>query len=754
MIKAPRLRAHYRVVPIAGEGALLLSESKDTLLRGARFEKVSSLIDGRRTSDEIVKALSGELEAAVVWHTLLQLEKSGYIEESKSDDTKEADAFWLSSGIDPADARERLQSASVRVFADRDIWGDRLKKTLVSFGIDASSYLLNKDAIFADTLSNLDVVLTDDYLSSILLDFDDAARAAHRNWLLVRPIGVEIWVGPFFESGSKLCIRCLRHRLLKRRPTLEMAQNLDSECGAALALGSLPATIEAACLLAATQIARLFVEGRSSAAENLVAFDLINLSSHRHRVCTYHACPTCGERQANGALPVGLKSRKLAFEVDGGFRSVLPDATLRDRKHLVSSLTGIVGTLKPDANTEGLGSVYNADDIMDGEADTLRQLSFRFLFCSAGKGMTDTQARASALGEVLERYSGQLHGTETRRPGTFNELGDEAIHPNAVANYSNRQYEMRAAWNERYGPFHFVPKPFNPDARMEWTPVWSITEERHKLLPTESLYFGRAPVLADEVSGGYFPGCPNGCASGNNLEEAVLQGTLELIERDAVSIWWYNRLRRPSVDIGSFDDPWISGLAKRYGALDRELVVLDLTSDMEIPVFAAVSHRNSGSMDRIVLGFGCHLDARIALQRSLTELAQMLAVDLGGNERAIRELGNGWLENASRSSETYLVPDSDASPRSRDDFHSRGFTDLLDCIDFCRERIEFAGMEMLVLDQTRSDVNMPTVRVIAPGLRHIRARFAPGRLYDIPVKLGWRDSPLSEQEMNPKFFFW
>jgi ribosomal protein S12 methylthiotransferase accessory factor len=36
-----------------------------------------------------------------------------------------------------------------------------------------------------------------------------------------------------------------------------------------------------------------------------------------------------------------------------------------------------------------------------------------------------------------------------------------------------------------------------------------------------------------------------------------------------------------------------------------------------------------------------------------------------------------------------------------------------------------------------------------PGLRHFWARFAPGRLYDIPVQMGWMEKPLPEEELNP-----
>jgi ribosomal protein S12 methylthiotransferase accessory factor len=43
---------------------------------------------------------------------------------------------------------------------------------------------------------------------------------------------------------------------------------------------------------------------------------------------------------------------------------------------------------------------------------------------------------------------------------------------------------------------------------------------------------------------------------------------------------------------------------------------------------------------------------------------------------------------------------------------------------------------------------MPVVKVIVPGLRHFWARFAPGRLYDVPVKLGWLPNPHPEQALN------
>jgi ribosomal protein S12 methylthiotransferase accessory factor len=58
-------------------------------------------------------------------------------------------------------------------------------------------------------------------------------------------------------------------------------------------------------------------------------------------------------------------------------------------------------------------------------------------------------------------------------------------------------------------------------------------------------------------------------------------------------------------------------------------------------------------------------------------------------------------------------------------------------------------MELLVLDQTRPDIGLPVVKVIVPGLRHFWPRLAPGRLYDVPVAMGWLSEPLRERDLCP-----
>ncbi len=58
-------------------------------------------------------------------------------------------------------------------------------------------------------------------------------------------------------------------------------------------------------------------------------------------------------------------------------------------------------------------------------------------------------------------------------------------------------------------------------------------------------------------------------------------------------------------------------------------------------------------------------------------------------------------------------------------------------------------MAAYAVDLTRPELGVPVARVFVPGLRHHGPRFAPGRLYDMPVRLGWQPAPVVEEEFNP-----
>jgi len=295
-----------------------------------------------------------------------------------------------------------------------------------------------------------------------------------------------------------------------------------------------------------------------------------------------------------------------------------------------------------------------------------------------------------------------------------------------------------------------MPAPFDRSTKIEWSPVWSLRDERFKYLPTSLLYF-----FYRGLAGYHFHADSNGCAAGNTREEAIVQGFLELVERDAYAIWWYNRLQRAEVDLGQFDDPYIRDLKTQLAETGRRLWLLDVTSDLGIPTFVTVAHWMENEQEFIDFGSGAHFDARIAALRAMTELSQFLSIGLMGrrnqnpsSRESHQETNHDGSPPFRLQDHPYLTPRG--TPVVRADFNSKfGHLDKRDQVTACVGLAKRAGLDFLVLDQTRPDIEVPVVRVIVPGLRHFYRRFAPGRLYDVPVKLGLRDRPLPEHELNP-----
>jgi oxazoline/thiazoline synthase len=291
---------------------------------------------------------------------------------------------------------------------------------------------------------------------------------------------------------------------------------------------------------------------------------------------------------------------------------------------------------------------------------------------------------------------------------------------------------------------NWIPQRFDPSRSIEWTPVWSLTEGCQKYLPTAYCYLWY-PLPADHE---FCRADSNGNAAGNTLEEAIYQGFLELVERDCAGLWWYNGLRRPAVDLASFDDPYFRDLKRFYRDIGREIWVLDLTADLGIPVMAAVSRRITGESERLIMGFGADLDPAAAITRALTEMSQVgLELDKIPDEQIDPESAE-WLLRARVENHPHLAPDRSAPATTSSDFRPIRTDDIRSDVEAAVAAAQRVGVEILVLDLTRPDIGLSVVKVVAPGMRFFWQRFAPGRLYDVPVELGWLSKPTPEAQLN------
>jgi ribosomal protein S12 methylthiotransferase accessory factor len=747
MLRHPALKAHLRAGIVPGEGVVLVSEEGSWTLQGALFEQVIPLLDGTRTPEEIAAGMA-TARPAEVYYVLEFLEKKGHLADRVPGLAGPDEAFWASLGLDPGIAWAALRSGRVRIRSAGSVDLAPLTRALAEAGLEGTG-----------GEPSLELAVTDDYLRGELLGWATAAREANIPWMVFRPHGREFWIGPLFPArgpdaaAPPACFSCLQHRLRRNQQVQEFLRSRNGwPEPLPTAVAALPAAVGAACGLAAVEIAKFMAGAAHNLEGRVLSMDTRTWVSRSHSLVRYPACPVCGDPPRPRPGPVRLISRQ-AFPSEGsGHRATTAQATWEKYDHLVSPIAGIVSMVEPPPGTGGVFQVCVGGANGAIPVDSLAGFKTSFRHRSAGKGPTLVQARASALAESLERYSTEFTGSEFRILGSCRELGASAIHPNAVMGFSERQYRERAAWNARGSRFNSVPEPLDPDRPIPWTPVWSLTGEREKLLPTQFLYFP-GPTVSPEPKPRCCRACSNGNAAGNNLEEAVLQGFLELVERDATAIWWYNRLRKPGVDLPSFGLPYLTDLALHYDSLDRELWALDLTHDLGIPAFAALSCRKE-TRGQVLFGLGCSLDPAVALLRAFAELNQFIS-GMGpgaetplGDEETLR-----WLRTATLENQPYLAPDPGVPPRRLEDFANAASGDLLADIHFCRARVEAKGMEMLVLDLTRADAGMPVVKVIVPGLRHFWARFAPGRLYDVPVAMGWLERPLEEADLNPNPIF-
>ena len=166
---------------------------------------------------------------------------------------------------------------------------------------------------------------------------------------------------------------------------------------------------------------------------------------------------------------------------------------------------------------------------------------------------------------------------------------------------------------------------------------------------------------------------------------------------------------------------------------------MDITADLGIPAYVAINYRKSGPTQDIIMGFGAHPDARIAINRAITEMNQFIPAILNNDpeSRTNYQFGDQaaiqWWETATLDSENYLVPLPNEEVHLNTEQVHISITDQL---QKCIHAIESQGLEVLFLNQTRPDIELPVIKAIVPGMRHFWSRLAPGRRMRYPLSWG------------------
>ena len=302
-----------------------------------------------------------------------------------------------------------------------------------------------------------------------------------------------------------------------------------------------------------------------------------------------------------------------------------------------------------------------------------------------GKGATPVQAEASALMELVERFSFFTYLTDGPLDfGCPRDLAGQALPFSLLCRSLFDTSPTAAAAARLYEdwPLYFVP-------------ATNLTRGEAVYLPIHWFY------LIEEY---------NGPAAGNCLEEAVLQGLGEVVERHVGSVISYERRPTPAIDPESVTDPVARELLAKFRKNGIVVHLRDFSLDTGIPTVAALAYDPSTfpADSEIVFAAGTTTDPTKSLIRALTEVAQ-LAGDFHRRTSYRPTLPKyETLEEAA-----YLMAPGPQKPL--DSLPNLSRPNLKDEIRLCLAALSRLGLEVLVVNTTHPALNLPAVYVLIPG---------------------------------------
>ena len=450
----------YQIKRIEEDGVLLLSEWDRTFLMGKTYVLLAPLLsEGTRSEDELVDCLSSEAPPEMVYYALERLRAQHLISEGSTHLPEELRSLCGLLSISEAVAETTLRSTKISITSLGGSVDPEFLALLNSYQIQQID-----DSIASD----LAVLLVDDYLEPSIAAFDK--MRSDKPWMLVRVRGAQAWIGPFFEGTQAGCYPCLAKRLEHNRR--EETLCFGEEAPLSPSPTKFTSTRSIAYHLVATELLKRIFLGKSEALERkILLFDPLRLKMEFHCIQSLSSCARCTVEES---LPdtVYLKSRDRRDPSGDGYRILSPEETVEKYAHLISPVTGIVKYLeRVDHSIGPTAHVYTSGTNWALPHSLKSQMPSGFRNHCSGKGTTAAMAKAGALCEALERFSGIYRETDAQLLASFRELKEDAIHPNRILLFSEGQYEKRQTTNPCAHRFAKVSEPFPEDKVLSWTSV-------------------------------------------------------------------------------------------------------------------------------------------------------------------------------------------------------------------------------------------------------------------------------------------
>lgn len=317
-----------------------------------------------------------------------------------------------------------------------------------------------------------------------------------------------------------------------------------------------------------------------------------------------------------------------------------------------------------------------------------------------GKGITKDHAKASAMMEGFERYSAEKQEDDETIISTVDEISTKGEYIDPKTLNLPQKYEKE--------DISQIP--------LEWNLATDIISNKDYYVPSNAVFH---PYTHDNNIQSFFKSNTNGLASGNILEEAILHGMFEVIERDAWSIFELTHKNYSQINLDTIESELINNTIEKFESNGIKIKLMDFTADIKVPTIAA-SADDTVTKDAglLTLGMGTHLDPEIAVLRALTEVAQSRATQINGaREDTVRAdfAREAGYERMKRINKYYFRQEEEQVDFR--DIENKSTTSINEDIEIVKDELIANDIKhILYTDLTRPELDISVVRVIIPEM--------------------------------------
>jgi len=621
----------------------------------------------------------------------------------------------------------------------------------------SSQYLVFRQTDFGAIVPgsiDLALVLHDAWNPSIHQKAEEVFQRTYTPWLRGFVSFGEGVIGPLVRPGTPGCSQCTdlrrimtghdRKEMWEIQKRMELTGEMQQDAWA-----TRTGLLHLAHLVGA-EVQRI-IQGDQAQSEGKVCFlNLKTLKSTRHRFLPVPLCQVCSSLPDDTPEMALISLQQSPKVTSNSYRSrSLDDLNEVLAKDYLDQRTGLL-------NDKMANLVHTFADVsvnlplFDGDERT------------AGRTNSFAVSELTAILEGLERYCGlEPRGKRTVVHDSYNHLKNQALNPIEVGVHAKEQYERPG--------FPFTE--FDPDTPIDWVWGYSFLQEHPILVPELLAYYSLGCG-----SRGFVYETSNGCALGGSLEEAILYGILEVVERDSFLMTWYAQMSLPRLDPASIEDQELLLMIERMRTVaEYDLYLYNSTMENGIPsIFAIAKNRKDKGMN-LICAAGSHLDPVRAVKTAVHELAgMMLSLDekLEANqEEYVRMLhdstlvqqmdDHGMLYGLPQAEERlqFLLDDRLPLRSFKEEFKWKStHLDLTDDLQDIVQVFRRLNLDVIVVEQTTPETarnGLYCVKVLIPGMlpmtfgHHLTRVTGLDRVFRVPMELGYSQEPLTAEQLNP-----